>query len=156
MSQLHFVTLHKKIKIEHTLNQAKFAPNTSLWTVVQKIKWYGLGLTPKLIVTLSIFPGFVTEDVHSKTLGSWYPILLITCYNMFNFLGRSLTTFFLLDNANIALGCCCDLDIVVGANCQVLYKLTNDFGSENGTKAAFRNSWDFDGDILNSWLGYWL
>ncbi|KAL2933953.1 Equilibrative nucleotide transporter 1 [Bienertia sinuspersici] len=59
---------------------------------------------PHIFVTLSIFPGSVTEDVHSKTLESWYPILLIACYNVFDLIGRSLTAYFLLENTNIALG----------------------------------------------------
>ena len=30
------------------------------------------------IVTFSIFPGYITEDVHSDILKDWYPILLIS------------------------------------------------------------------------------
>ncbi|GLC33587.1 hypothetical protein PLESTM_000088800 [Pleodorina starrii] len=41
-------------------------------------------------VTLSIFPGFLAEDVHSAELGDWYPILLITAYNLADLLGKSL------------------------------------------------------------------
>ena len=33
------------------------------------------------IVTLSIFPGFLAEDVSSDALGDWYPVLLITAFN---------------------------------------------------------------------------
>jgi hypothetical protein len=31
-----------------------------------------------LQVTLSIFPGFLAEDVHSIYLGDWYPVLLVS------------------------------------------------------------------------------
>ncbi|GIL53109.1 hypothetical protein Vafri_8793 [Volvox africanus] len=41
-------------------------------------------------VTLSIFPGFLSEDVQSVQLGDWYPILLITAFNLADLLGKSL------------------------------------------------------------------
>jgi len=41
------------------------------------------------VVTLAIFPGAVTEDVHSEALGSWYPILLITLFNVGDVLGKA-------------------------------------------------------------------
>ncbi|EFJ45212.1 hypothetical protein VOLCADRAFT_94371 [Volvox carteri f. nagariensis] len=41
-------------------------------------------------VTLSIFPGFLAEDVHSAQLGDWYPILLITAFNLADLVGKSL------------------------------------------------------------------
>ncbi|GLI59808.1 hypothetical protein VaNZ11_001774 [Volvox africanus] len=41
-------------------------------------------------VTLSIFPGFLSEDVHSVQLGDWYPILLITSFNLADLVGKSL------------------------------------------------------------------
>ncbi|KAG2494103.1 hypothetical protein HYH03_007742 [Edaphochlamys debaryana] len=40
-------------------------------------------------VTLSIFPGFLAEDVHSAELGDWYPILLITVFNIADLVGKS-------------------------------------------------------------------
>ncbi|KNA05383.1 hypothetical protein SOVF_190870 [Spinacia oleracea] len=104
--QLPVVKHHNKLRNEQKLNQEEFSSYTSIWNVIQTIKWYGFGITLIYIVTLSIFPGSVTEDVHSAVLKDWYAILLITCYNVFDLIGKSLTAVYLLDNTNIALGAC--------------------------------------------------
>lgn len=39
-------------------------------------------------VTLSIFPGFLAEDVHSETMGDWYNIILIAVFNFCDLLGK--------------------------------------------------------------------
>lgn len=77
-----------------------------VWEIMNKIKWHGMGIVVIYVVTLSIFPGFVTEDVHSALLGDWYAILLITGYNVFDLVGKSLTAVYLLENASIAIGAC--------------------------------------------------
>jgi len=41
------------------------------------------------VVTISIFPGFLAEDVEARLLGDWYPIILLTIYNCFDFVGKS-------------------------------------------------------------------
>jgi solute carrier family 29 (equilibrative nucleoside transporter), member 1/2/3 len=70
---------------------------------VGTVKWYGAGVVLIYGVTLSIFPGFVTEDVHSEALGDWYPILLITAYNVFDLVGKALPALYLLQNADVAV-----------------------------------------------------
>ncbi|CAN7053844.1 unnamed protein product [Brassica rapa subsp. trilocularis] len=40
----------------------------TLWQIVMSIKSHGFGIVLVCIVTLSIFPGYITEDVHSKLL----------------------------------------------------------------------------------------
>lgn len=77
-----------------------------VWEIMGKVKWHGMGIVVIYIVTLSIFPGFITEDVHSTVLGDWYAILLITGYNVFDLVGKCLTAVYLLENANIAIGGC--------------------------------------------------
>lgn len=47
-------------------------------------------------ITLSIFPGYLAEDVESKILQDWYPILLMTTYNASDMLGKSLTGIYVL------------------------------------------------------------
>lgn len=55
------------------------------WSVL----WpYGLSLFLTYTVTLTIFPGFLAEDVHSDLLKDWYPLLIITCYNAGDMLGK--------------------------------------------------------------------
>ncbi|TMW86141.1 hypothetical protein EJD97_021897 [Solanum chilense] len=70
------------------------------------VKWYGFGIVSLYVVTLSIFPGYITEDVHSQLLTDWYPILLITGYNVFDLVGKSLTPVLFFDNAKVAIGAC--------------------------------------------------
>ena len=41
-------------------------------------------------VSLAIFPGFLAENVASKSLGDWYPILLITTFNAGDVVGKAL------------------------------------------------------------------
>ncbi|KAL8519005.1 hypothetical protein ACS0TY_010088 [Phlomoides rotata] len=77
---------------------------STLWDIVGTVKWYGYGNSIMYIVTLSIFPGSVTEDVHSDTLKDWYPIILIAAYNVFDLIGKTLTSLYLLENAKVAIG----------------------------------------------------
>lgn len=77
---------------------------STLWEIIGRIKWYGLGVLIIYVVTLSIFPGYITEDVHSQTLKDWYPILLISCYNVFDLVGKSLTAIYLLESEKVAVG----------------------------------------------------
>ncbi|KAL6351414.1 hypothetical protein AAG906_035206 [Vitis piasezkii] len=78
----------------------------TLWDILGRVKWYGFGILLIYVVTLSIFPGYITEDVHSKVLKDWYPILLIAGYNVFDLVGKSLTAVYLLENAKIAISAC--------------------------------------------------
>uniref|UniRef100_A0A803LJ74 Uncharacterized protein n=1 Tax=Chenopodium quinoa TaxID=63459 RepID=A0A803LJ74_CHEQI len=105
VSRLPVIKHHKKkLQNELKLIQEESSLSTPIWEIIQKIRWYGFGITLIYTVTMSIFPGSVTEDVHSTVLGDWYAILLITCFNVFDLIGKSLTAVYLLDNANIALG----------------------------------------------------
>jgi equilibrative nucleoside transporter 1/2/3 len=78
----------------------------TLWDIVGRVKWYGFGIVLIYIVTLSIFPGYITEDVHSQLLKDWYSILLITGYNVFDLVGKCLTPVYLLKNSKVAIGGC--------------------------------------------------
>lgn len=76
---------------------------STLWDVVGAVKWYGYGIMIIYVVTLSIFPGSITEDVHSNVLKDWYPIVLITGYNLFDLVGKTLTPLYLMENAKMAI-----------------------------------------------------
>ncbi|KAK8264077.1 hypothetical protein V6Z11_D12G082900 [Gossypium hirsutum] len=78
----------------------------TLWNIVGTVKWYGFGIVLIYVVTLSIFPGYITEDVHSLVLKDWYPVLLITGYNVFDLVGKSLTAVYLLKNEKVAIFAC--------------------------------------------------
>lgn len=78
----------------------------TLWDIFGTIKWYGFGMLILYVVTLCIFPGYITEDVHSQILNDWYPILLITGYNVFDLVGKSLTALYTISNAKFAIATC--------------------------------------------------
>ena len=40
-------------------------------------------------VTLAIFPGVLAEDVASAQLGSWYPVILISLFNLADAAGKA-------------------------------------------------------------------
>ncbi|ONK72140.1 uncharacterized protein A4U43_C04F16200 [Asparagus officinalis] len=75
----------------------------TLWNIIARTKSFGFGVFLIYVVTLSIFPGYITEDVHSEALKDWYPILLITGYNVFDLIGKILPAVFPIENANIAV-----------------------------------------------------
>ncbi|KAG1666696.1 hypothetical protein FOA52_013608 [Chlamydomonas sp. UWO 241] len=57
--------------------------------LVARAVWPCLGcLVVTYIATLSVFPGVVAEDVHSESLGDWYPILLIALFNLSDAFGK--------------------------------------------------------------------
>ncbi|GJU24700.1 equilibrative nucleotide transporter 3-like protein [Tanacetum coccineum] len=45
---------------------------------------YAMDLFLIYVVTLSIFPGFLYENTGSHQLGTWYPLVLVTTYNVSN------------------------------------------------------------------------
>ncbi|XP_038902089.1 equilibrative nucleotide transporter 3-like [Benincasa hispida] len=49
---------------------------------------YAIGLFMIYALTLSIFPGFLSEDTGSHSLGTWYALVLIAAYNVFDLIGR--------------------------------------------------------------------
>ncbi|KAF7803572.1 equilibrative nucleotide transporter 3-like [Senna tora] len=49
---------------------------------------YAVDLFLIYVVTLSIFPGFLYENTGSHQLGSWYPLVLISMYNVLDLISR--------------------------------------------------------------------
>ncbi|CAN1810877.1 Equilibrative nucleotide transporter 3 [Linum perenne] len=49
---------------------------------------YALDLYLIYVLTLSIFPGFISEDTGKHQLGSWYTLVLIAMYNALDLVGR--------------------------------------------------------------------
>ena len=70
------------------VNGEKAEQNQEL--VFYKIWPFAIMLALVYTITLSIFPGAISEDVVSEALGDWYPVLLITTFNVFDFLGKLL------------------------------------------------------------------
>ncbi|XAR66376.1 hypothetical protein NMG60_11012589 [Bertholletia excelsa] len=49
---------------------------------------YSLDLYLIYVLTLSIFPGFLYENTGEHRLGSWYPLVLIAMYNVWDLISR--------------------------------------------------------------------
>ncbi|KAJ8548925.1 hypothetical protein K7X08_030891 [Anisodus acutangulus] len=54
---------------------------------------YAIDLFLIYALTLSIFPGFLSEDTGSHSLGSWYALVLIAIYNVWDLIGRCIPLF---------------------------------------------------------------
>lgn len=64
---------------------------TKFWEVTRLIQCPAFGVFTIYTVTLSIFPGFLAENIESKYFKDWYPILLITVFNVSDLIGKTLT-----------------------------------------------------------------
>ncbi|MFS8021032.1 putative equilibrative nucleoside transporter [Helianthus anomalus] len=49
---------------------------------------YAMDMFLIYLLTLSIFPGFLSEDTGSHSLGSWYAVVLIAMFNVWDLVGR--------------------------------------------------------------------
>ncbi|KAM5580852.1 equilibrative nucleotide transporter 3 [Rosa sericea] len=49
---------------------------------------YAIDMFLIYVLTLSIFPGFLSEDTGSHSLGTWYALVLIAMYNVWDLIGR--------------------------------------------------------------------
>lgn len=111
--RLPVIKYHEDLKIQ-AVNEEKEEKGSltgsmwrsAVWHIVGRVKWYGFGILLIYIVTLSIFPGYITEDVHSEILKDWYGIILIAGYNVFDLVGKSLTAIYFLENEKVAIGGC--------------------------------------------------
>ncbi|XP_044501111.1 equilibrative nucleotide transporter 3-like [Mangifera indica] len=74
-------TLHK----EQDEEQYQRLSNKEL--LLQNID-YALAMFLIYALTLSIFPGFLSEDTGSHSLGTWYALVLIAMYNLCDLIGR--------------------------------------------------------------------
>ena len=85
--QSHGQAASQQLKLD-----AGFAPQrqpSSLWDIF-RITWpLAGGLFLSYCVTLSIFPGVLSEDLESERLGDWYPLLLFALFNAMDFFGKS-------------------------------------------------------------------
>lgn len=84
--QQHYKFLHENLP----------SSSPKFWDVVRIIRWPAFGIFMIYTVTLSIFPGFLAENVQSDILGDWYPLLLITSYNVSDLVGKSFTAIYVL------------------------------------------------------------
>ncbi|XP_049415055.1 equilibrative nucleotide transporter 8 [Solanum stenotomum] len=77
-----------------------------LLDVARTIKCPAFGIFAIYTVTLSIFPGFLAENLESSVFKDWYPILLITIYNVADFVGKSFTALYVVKSTSKATWGC--------------------------------------------------
>ncbi|CAI9092893.1 OLC1v1028251C1 [Oldenlandia corymbosa var. corymbosa] len=78
--------------------------SSTIWKTLGAIKWYASGSSMICIVTICIYPGYITEDVHSAIFKDWYGIVLITGFNILDLIGKCLTSVILIENSKFAIG----------------------------------------------------
>ncbi|XVF48080.1 hypothetical protein PTKIN_Ptkin03bG0162300 [Pterospermum kingtungense] len=88
------------------LEDDPFCSRPQFWSVARKLRWPTLGIFMIYVVTLSIFPGFIADSLESKLLRDWYPVLLITMYNVADFMGKSLTAIYVVQSIKRATWSC--------------------------------------------------
>ncbi|KAF7147022.1 hypothetical protein RHSIM_Rhsim03G0248700 [Rhododendron simsii] len=88
------------------LGTGNLNPRPNFWDVARKIRWPAFGIFTVYTVTLSIFPGFMAENIKSTICKDWYPVILITIYNVFDLVGKCLTAAYVLENVGKATWGC--------------------------------------------------
>ncbi|KAK8919215.1 Equilibrative nucleotide transporter 3 [Platanthera zijinensis] len=79
------------IQMENKPTAEEDPKNLELLTMKQLLMQnldYALDLFLIYVLTLSIFPGFLSEDTGTHSLGSWYALVLIAMYNVLDLIGR--------------------------------------------------------------------
>lgn len=101
LHKLPVMQQHYRLLIDDALSSRQ-----AIWRVGRRIRLPAFGVILIYIVTLSIFPGFIGEDLESKLLRDWYPVLLITVYNVSDFVGKSLTAVYVPKSIKKAAWAC--------------------------------------------------
>jgi len=74
--------------------------------VLNKLRSLAFSMVMIYIVTLSIFPGYLSENVKSVYFGDWYPVFLITTFNVGDFSGKCLTSIYVVKRSRwVVWGC---------------------------------------------------
>ncbi|PIA57001.1 hypothetical protein AQUCO_00600014v1 [Aquilegia coerulea] len=95
---IHNVSNNQHISTSTLCNVHEPIVQTNIWDIMKKIRWSAFGIVIIYIVTLSIFPGYISENVNSNLLRDWYPIILITIYNITDLVGKCFTSVYLLNS----------------------------------------------------------
>ncbi|KAJ0699468.1 putative equilibrative nucleoside transporter [Helianthus annuus] len=73
---------------------------------VVKIWWLVTTVFVTYVISLSIFPGYLSENVRSDYFKDWYPIILFTTFNVGDFLGKCLTAIYVPNGSKGTVWCC--------------------------------------------------
>ncbi|KAG0483903.1 hypothetical protein HPP92_011987 [Vanilla planifolia] len=79
------------IQVQNTTQDVEDPRSLERLTLSQLLmqNWdYAMDLYLIYVLTLSIVPGFLSEDTGNHSLGSWYALVLISMYNLLDLFGR--------------------------------------------------------------------
>ncbi|XP_076888793.1 equilibrative nucleotide transporter 8-like [Bidens hawaiensis] len=105
--------LHKLPTIKHYKTKAQLdnppettsKPRNTL-AILKKLWCLAMSMVSIYVVTLSIFPGYLSENVKSVRFGDWYPVFLITTFNVGDFSGKCLTAIYVIKRSKwVVWGC---------------------------------------------------
>ena len=84
VDRLHVVHYYKEIKLQALKEESnekgslsESAWRSTLWNIIGRTKLFDFGIFMIYVVTLSIFLGYIIEDVHSEVMKDLCPIMLI-------------------------------------------------------------------------------
>lgn len=108
-SKLPVIHHYKELRLQHQEEETneKGSSSPSSWmstlrSTVGMLRIFCFSMFITYVVTMSIYPGFITEDVeYSERFKDWYPIMLIAAYNLFDLIGKILPAMYLLQNVNV-------------------------------------------------------
>ncbi|XP_022893423.1 equilibrative nucleotide transporter 8-like [Olea europaea var. sylvestris] len=103
LCNLPFMQRHYNL-VEEDTQQLLSSPK--FWEIARRIRWPAFGIFMIYTVTLSIFPGFLAENIESNLFKDWYPVMLIAVYNISDFVGKSLTGIYVLESIGKATWGC--------------------------------------------------
>nr|XP_043618515.1 equilibrative nucleotide transporter 8-like [Erigeron canadensis] len=111
---LFFNLIHKLPTIRHYTTKTAHTNNNFSTTfkpkktghVLKNLKWLATSMVVIYIVTLSIFPGYLSENVKSSHFGDWYPVFLITAFNIGDFSGKCLTAVYVVKKSRWVVWAC--------------------------------------------------
>ncbi|CAL1406772.1 unnamed protein product [Linum trigynum] len=73
---------------QEAVERAKYETRFSNKELLKQNADYAVDIFLIYALTLSIFPGFLSEDTGSHSLGTWYALVLIAMYNVWDLVGR--------------------------------------------------------------------
>ncbi|KAJ9537704.1 hypothetical protein OSB04_030437 [Centaurea solstitialis] len=94
LDKLPVIRFYRNRKHANSPATHKSIEKNNFWEVVKKIRWLVASVFAVYAISLSIFPGYLSENVESAYFKDWYPIFLITTFNVGDFLGKCLTALY--------------------------------------------------------------
>ena len=56
--------------------------------IASRVKHHAFAVAVTYVVTLSIFPGVLAEDLRDDSMGDWFPVALIAAFNLADVVGK--------------------------------------------------------------------